>query len=181
MPVKAIVFDRDGTLIEHVPYLFEPGKVRLLPGVQDGVKRLINKGVMLFIHSNQSGVGRGYFRMSDAEACNQRMLELLGGGDIFTEVCMAPEAPKQPAVYRKPEPRFARELMVKHGFKPSEICYVGDRGSDVETAHRAGTRAIGITTGLENLGAELQELGLLGKYPVVSSFTEAVDLILNDS
>ena len=35
---KYIVFDRDGTLIKHIPYLFEPNKVELLPTVKESLK-----------------------------------------------------------------------------------------------------------------------------------------------
>ena len=37
---KYIVFDRDGTLIKHIPYLFEPNKVELLPTVKESLKLL---------------------------------------------------------------------------------------------------------------------------------------------
>lgn len=178
MPIKMVIFDRDGTLIKHVPYLCDPSEVRLLDGVKEGIARLIERGVKLCMHSNQSGVGRGYFGMEDAAACNVRMLELLGAPDAFSEICMAPEVPDQPAVYRKPKPRFAQELMAKYGLTAGEICYVGDRGADIETAHNAGTWAIGVTTGLEDLKEELADGGLSGKYPVVTNFTEAVNLIL---
>src|SRR5690606_30440880 len=140
--IKALVLDRDGTLIEHVPYMHKPEEVRVLHGVREALAAARAAGVKLFLHTDQSGVGRGLFTVADAEACTARMVEMLGlGPDLFTRVCTAPEHPKEPAVYRKPSPRFAREIMAEHRLQPQELCYIGDRGSDLETAHAAGTRA----------------------------------------
>lgn len=177
--IKALILDRDGTLIEHVPYLHRPEEVRVLPGVREALAAARDAGVKLFLHTNQSGVGRGMFTLADAEACTAWMVELIGlGADLFTRVCTAPEHPDAPMVYRKPSPRFARELMAEHGLAPEEICYVGDRGSDLETAHAAGTRAVGVATGLDDLAAELRAAGL-GHYPIFPSFRRAIEHVLS--
>ena len=177
--IKALVLDRDGTLIEHVPYMHKPEEVRVLPEVREALVAARAAGLKLFLHTNQSGVGRGLFTAADAEACTARMIELLGlGPDLFTRVCTAPEHPKEPAVYRKPSPRFAREIMAEFGYQPQEICYIGDRGSDIETGHAAGTRAVGVATGLDDLAAELREAGL-GQYPIFPSFRAAIDHVLS--
>lgn len=179
--IRLIIFDRDGTLIEHVPYLHEPKKVRLLPGVREGLAAARDAGVRLCLHTNQSGVGRGLFTLAEAEACTARMIELLGLGPApFARICTAPEHPDVPMAYRKPSPRFARELMADFALAPEELCYVGDRGSDVETAHAAGTRAVGVATGLDDLAAELREAGL-GGYPVFHSFRSAMEHVLSSS
>ena len=57
----AVLLDRDGTLIEDKHYLSEPSGVALLPGVGPALSRLVQAGHRLFLVSNQSGVGRGYF------------------------------------------------------------------------------------------------------------------------
>jgi D-glycero-D-manno-heptose 1,7-bisphosphate phosphatase len=177
--MRAAIFDRDGTLIEHVHYLRDPAAVRLLPGVADGLRSLMKAGVPLYIHTNQSGIGRGYFTMADAEACNQRLIELLDlGSTPFRRICIAPERPDQPSEYRKPSPRFAREVATELGCNPANLCYLGDRGSDLATASAAGTQGIGITTGLRDLRAELAELQLPGEFSVCSSFAEAIALFL---
>ena len=67
-PPRAVFFDRDGTLIEHVPYLHEPEGVVILPGVREAVAGLRAAGVKLFLFTNQSGIGRGMFPLSAAAA-----------------------------------------------------------------------------------------------------------------
>lgn len=177
--IRAVIFDRDGTLIKHVPYLQDPEQVSLLPGARLVLEKLRQAGLRLFLHTNQSGIGRGMFSQEAALACNQRLIELLDlDGDPFTKICIAPETPEDPPFYRKPSPKFAFEIMREHNFHPSTVCYVGDRGSDLATAATAGTRAIGVTTGLDDLLSELKEQGLLDRFPVVHSLEEALPVLL---
>lgn len=175
MNCRALVFDRDGTLIEHVPYLANPAEVRLLPGVRDALAAARHAPAKWFLHSNQSGVGRGWFDLGSVHACNARMIELLDLGPApFERICIAPEAPDQPSHYRKPSPEFVREIQRDFSLKPEEICYIGDRGSDLATAHAAGTRGIGVATGLDDLRAELRDLGLAAEFPVFDSLAAAL-------
>lgn len=175
MQPAALIFDRDGTLIEHVPYLSDPAQVRLLPGVREALQTAVAAGARLFLHSNQSGIGRGYFDLSAVEACNQRLIELLDMGPRpFERICIAPEEPDAPSPYRKPSPRFAREIMRDFALEPGQLCYLGDRGSDLATARAAGARGVGIASGLDDLRAELRALGLAGEFPVFDSIGAAI-------
>jgi len=175
MKPKALILDRDGTLIEHVPYLHEPAEVRLLPGVGEALRLARDTGAALFLHTNQSGVGRGMFGLPAAEACTERMVELLGlGPEPFRRVCIAPEAPGERSVYRKPSPEFAEEVMAEFGWSSEEICQVGDRGSDLATAAAAGIRGVGVATGLDDLRRELGELGLSERFPVFDDLLSAM-------
>ena len=75
-------FDRDGTLIQDKDYLSKPEEVELFPGVGAALRRLSEAGFVLFIVSNQSGVGRGYFSLEDVRRVNERLLELLGADGV---------------------------------------------------------------------------------------------------
>jgi len=104
-PPQAIFLDRDGTLIENRHYLAKPEGVAVLPGVREGLRVARERGAKLFLFTNQSGVGRGFFTLADVEAVNRRMLEAIGlGDDLFAGICIAPERPDEPQVYRKPSP-----------------------------------------------------------------------------
>lgn len=177
--VKALILDRDGTLIEHVPYLADPTGVVILPGVREGLRRAMAAGLKLFVHSNQSGVGRGLYTMDAVHACNRRMIELLGLGDApFEKICIAPERPDESSKYRKPSPAFAQEITAEYGWLPSELCYIGDRGSDLEAAERAGAQGVGVATGLDDLQAEIAAAKLRQRYLVFSRFDEAINSLL---
>jgi D-glycero-D-manno-heptose 1,7-bisphosphate phosphatase len=174
-PPDALILDRDGTLIEHVPYLCDPSDVRLLPSVIEALAIARAAGARLFLHSNQSGIGRGLFDLTAVDACNHRLLDLLGAGpNTFDRICIAMERPGEPSVYRKPSPAFAREIMRDFGYAPEQICYIGDRGSDLATAQAAGTRGVGVATGLDDLRTELYDLGLERLFPVFDSLSDAV-------
>jgi len=148
MSRAALFLDRDGTIIRHVHYLRDPAQVELLPGVQEALRRAREMRYMLFLHTNQSGVGRGMFPIEDAVACNVRMINLLGmGPDVFTDVCIAPEAPWEPVAYRKPSPRFAREMAAKHGLNLARCFMVGDYSADIETAFAAGMQPAALEGG----------------------------------
>lgn len=80
-PPQGIFLDRDGTLIENLHYLASPEGVALLPGVREALARARAAGAKLFLFTNQSGIGRGYFTLTDVEAVNRRMIEMLDLGD----------------------------------------------------------------------------------------------------
>jgi D-glycero-D-manno-heptose 1,7-bisphosphate phosphatase len=139
---KAVFLDRDGTIIVDGNYISRPEQVQLLPDAREGLRLLLDLGCQLFLFTNQSGIGRGYFTMESVHACNQHMLDLLGlGRPLFTDICIAPESPDQPAVYRKPSPRFITESILKHDLDRAGCWMVGDRASDVESGLNAGIRA----------------------------------------
>jgi D-glycero-D-manno-heptose 1,7-bisphosphate phosphatase len=177
MLIRAVILDRDGTLIKHVHYLRDAEKVQLLEGVKEGINNLMESEIKLFLHTNQSGVGRGYFPIEDVHLCNNRMMTLLGCDRGFEGICIATESPEGESVYRKPSPMFAQEIMRNNNFTSMEICYVGDRVSDLLTAKASNCWAVGVNTGLINLEEETREYGINGDYPIASNFLEVVEII----
>lgn len=142
---KALFLDRDGTLIRWVHYLSDPNQVELLAGVSEALRLAKAKGCLLFLHTNQSGVGRGYFGRDAVDAVNERMCELMGIDlSFFDEVCIATDAPTEAGEksYRKPSPRFEREMMDKYSLDPAFCYMVGDSQSDLDTGINAGMNSI---------------------------------------
>jgi len=144
-PPKAVFFDRDGTLIEHIHYLHDPEGVVLLPGVREAVAGLRAVGVKLFLFTNQSGIGRGMFPLGAAEAVNRRLEELLDpAGGVFTATCIAPERPDEPSLYRKPSPRFILEMLAAQELVPEQAWMLGDSVVDWEAGRAAGVHTAAI-------------------------------------
>lgn len=176
-----IFLDRDGTLIRHIPYLCDPDHVQLLPGVKRGLKQLKTAGHLLFLHTNQSGVGRGYFPLQKAIDCNNKMIEELAiEGPLFDAICIAPEQPDEPQIYRKPTPKFALEMCEQHNISPEHIIYIGDAPSDLLAGKNAGGTAIGVDTGDGPLRDKLKQQGLDNIFAVFDSFEEAVHYLLSN-
>src|SRR5438093_11015141 len=104
---RAVFLDRDGTLIEDKDYLHRPEEVVIFPGTGAALRRLREAGFMLFIITNQSGVGRGYFTLKDVQEVHQHLIrEFAKAGVGFTKIYFAAEAPEQPSRGRKPSPEF---------------------------------------------------------------------------
>lgn len=177
--MKYVVLDRDGTLVRHIPYLCDPAQVEVLPTVVAGLTKLIGSGHKLFLHTNQSGVGRGYFSLADAIACNDAMLKKIGlGPDLFEDICVCPEVPDQDVNYRKPSSKYGLEIIEKYTIGRQDICYVGDNVTDLLTAKNIGCTGVGVNTGVHDLRQVLQERGLEGSFPVFDCFLDAASYVV---
>ena len=165
--MRYIIFDRDGTLIEHKPYLHKPEDVKLTTGSREIVSSFLDKGYLLFLHTNQSGVERGYFKMEDVKKCNDRMIELLNiNSKIFEDICIASDYPPKKNTYRKPSVKFGNELIKKFKINSNQLVYIGDNTSDLETAHRLNCKGYGIGFNNKN--------NFIDKYKVTKKFNFAV-------
>lgn len=174
--MKALFLDRDGTLIVDKHYLADPAGVELLPGVVEGLRRARALGYKLFLFSNQSGIGRGYYTMEDALRVNARMEELIGlSRPLFAGECLAPETPEQPMVYRKPSPRFIEEMISAHQLDPAQSIMVGDRETDIEAGLNAKIRVAGLCNGKLNTAAWAKfNFPGLPLYPDFAAFAESL-------
>jgi D-glycero-D-manno-heptose 1,7-bisphosphate phosphatase len=137
----AVFLDRDGTLIEERHYLCRPEGVALFQGAATALRGLLDRGFKLFIVSNQSGVGRGYFTMADVEKVNARVLEEFAlEGVYFAKIYIAPEAPDVPSRGRKPSPQFLFDARDEFGIDLSQSWIIGDKLVDLQTGWNAGMR-----------------------------------------
>jgi D-glycero-D-manno-heptose 1,7-bisphosphate phosphatase len=145
---RALFLDRDGTLILDKHHLADPAGVELVPGTVEALRLARAAGFRFFLHSNQSGVGRGYHTLDDVHRVTDRMLELLAlPAPVFDAVCIAPERPDQPSLYRKPSPRFIQEMTARHALDPAQCWMIGDRADDALTGLNAGIAAVMVETG----------------------------------
>lgn len=174
-----IIFDRDGTIIKDTHYLSNPNEVQLLPTVKDSLHKLKDLGYNLYIHTNQSGVQRGYFEKKDIESCMQRMFELLGvSRSFFTSICISTDLDlSNPETYRKPSIKFAEEIYNSLDIKKDEIIYIGDRLVDLETALNFGCKGFGVNTGRENLKKLIPTNSKYSKFPILDNLDNLFDYL----
>src|SRR5688500_10043414 len=103
---RAVLFDRDGTLVVDVPYNGDPNRVVLMPGAADAVARMRAVGIPMAVISNQSAVARGLITIDDVAAVNRRVEDLAGHIGPWL-VC--PHGPDDGCRCRKPAPGLVLE------------------------------------------------------------------------
>jgi histidinol-phosphate phosphatase family protein len=143
VPVRAVLFDRDGTLVHDVPYNGDPEAVRPVDGAVEVVRRLRDRGVRTGVITNQSGVARGLLTEDDVRRVNDRVDDLFGGFDVWA-VC--PHAEADGCRCRKPAPGMVLDAAARLGVAAAEVAVVGDIGADVRAARAAGARGVLVPT-----------------------------------
>jgi histidinol-phosphate phosphatase family protein len=170
-PPAVVLLDRDGTLIDDVPYNGDPRRVRPLPGVAVALDRLRARGVRLALVSNQSGIARGLLTPEQVAAVTDRVAELLGP---FDDVRWCPHGPGDGCACRKPAPGLLLDAAAALGVDPLRCAMLGDIGADVEAARAAGMRGVLVprpATLAREIAAAPERAASLG---------EAVDLLLRE-
>ena len=167
---KAIFLDRDGTLIEDVHYLKDPNDIKLIDGVELALRNMKNAGYLIFLHTNQSGISRGYYNLEDVNACNKKMMEMYNMESNFWDgICIAAESPDtHEQLYRKPSNKYQLEMIEKFDLQPSECWMVGDKWIDVETGLNSSMNAALVQTGKE-ITLEIQKLAFANKVPICNN------------
>ncbi len=181
-PTPAVFLDKDGTLIDDLPYNVDPDKIRLTPGVAEALPLLTKAGYRLIVISNQPGVALGYFDQAALSQVEQRISTLLAGHGVrIDDYYWCPHHPRgtipaHTAVCscRKPMPGLILRAAQEHAIDLSRSWFIGDILHDVEAGRRAGCRTI-----LIDNGNETEWLTSAERHPhwVVAGMREAVNVI----
>ena len=139
----AVLFDRDGTLVQDVPYNGDPARVTPMPGAREVLDDLRAHGFRTGVVSNQSGIGRGLLTAEQVAAVNVRVEELLGRFGTW-QIC--PHHPDDDCACRKPAPGLVLSACEALGVRPERTLVVGDIGADVGAAEAAGAVPVLVPT-----------------------------------
>ena len=148
--MKRVIFlDKDGTLIEDLPYNVDPRRIRLAPGAREALATWSAQRWPIAIVTNQSGVARGYFTLEELGAVERHLqatVEELGGTwGGFWACPHLPDGINEYAIdcdCRKPEPRLIRDAAAKLGVRPEDGWFIGDTWMDMAAGRAAGCRTI---------------------------------------
>jgi D-glycero-D-manno-heptose 1,7-bisphosphate phosphatase len=149
---RAVVFDRDNTLIVNDGYLGDPGGVVLMPGAAAAVAAARRAGFATVVVSNQSGVARGLFDEAAVRAVDQRMAEQLRAADPDATLDLQLYCPfhpqavvpayRQDSPLRKPRPGMLLAAARQLGLDLSRSWLIGDAARDVDAGRAAGCRTV---------------------------------------
>lgn len=153
----AVFLDKDGTLIEDVPYNVNPDLIRLTEGAAEGLRSLHACGFKLIVISNQSGIARGYFPESELLSIQEKLKHLLAEiGVAIAGFYYCPHHPDGTVLEyaidckcRKPAPGLILRAAKEHNIDLGNSWFIGDILNDVEAGHRAGCQTILIDNGNE--------------------------------
>ena len=154
---RAVFLDKDGTLVENVPYNVDPTRIVLTRGAAEGLRLLHNAGFALFVVSNQSGVARGYFPEYALLDVQERLTQLMSAAGVpLAGFLYCPHHPDgvitRYAIHcdcRKPAPGLLRRAAADRAVNLGDSWLVGDILDDVEAGVRAGCRTVLVDRGGE--------------------------------
>lgn len=139
---RAVFLDRDGTLMLDRGYLGDPAGVELVPGAAFALRLLRDRGALLVLVSNQSGIARGLIARAQHERVHARFSEVLAGEGVALDAFYYCEhGPDDGCACRKPRPGMLRAAARDHGIDLASSWMVGDKPSDVEAGRAAGCKS----------------------------------------
>jgi histidinol-phosphate phosphatase family protein len=153
----AVFIDKDGTLVENVPYNVDPARLRFTPGALEGLALLALGGFELVMVSNQPGLAMGRFSSGAFERLRRALVQRVfdEAGVVLSGVYACPHAPdaagRPVCACRKPMPGLLHEAALDHGLDLGRSWMVGDILDDVEAGRRAGCRSVLLDVGNETV------------------------------
>jgi D-glycero-D-manno-heptose 1,7-bisphosphate phosphatase len=149
---RAVFVDKDGTLVENVPYNVDPGLLVFTPHALQGLRLLSEHGYRLVVVSNQPGVALGRFDESALSRLRTvLMVRLAEHGVRLAGFRWCPHAPGAGCSCRKPAPGLLQQAATELSLDLARSWMVGDILDDVEAGHRAGCRSVLLDVGNETV------------------------------
>ena len=170
---RAILLDRDGTLIDDPGYLARPEDMIWKPDAIAALKRLGQAGYLLIIATNQSGIGRGLYSVADMERVHRRLEDdLAKEGVKLAAIYFCPHGPDADCACRKPRTGMLLQAAREHDLDLSKSWMIGDKCSDIEAGRMAN-----MMTALVYSGASCRP----GAHLSAATLAQAADFILAKS
>ena len=150
-----IFIDRDGTINEEVDYLTSPDDLKLLDGAAEAIQEANGLGLRVVVITNQSAVARGLLTEEQLSVIHDALRsQLANRGARVDAIYYCPHLPNASvAQYRKEcDCRKPGTGMLQRGVREfsidlSKSFLIGDKMSDIQTAHNAGTKSVLVLTG----------------------------------
>jgi D-glycero-D-manno-heptose 1,7-bisphosphate phosphatase len=151
MSVRAVIFDRDGVLIEDSGYPHKSEHLRWMPGAVAAIAALNRADVLVLVATNQSGIARGFYDEATMHRFHELMQFDLARSDAEIDAFYFCPFHEDAAIAayrqadhpdRKPNPGMLLRALAEWRITPEEALLIGDRETDMEAARRAGVRGV---------------------------------------
>jgi D-glycero-D-manno-heptose 1,7-bisphosphate phosphatase len=178
---RGLFLDRDGTLCVLVPYIRDPARVELLPGVANALARARAAGWHPVVVTNQSGIARGLMTRAEVDAVHAALDRLLAAhGAAVDGYFICPHHPDHSGACgcRKPAPGLVQTAARVLGLDLRRSALVGDTIEDVQAGAAAGCRTFLVGTGYGTEQARTRAAELPAETRVVADLAAAVSVLL---
>lgn len=178
--MKLVILDRDGvinsdsddfikTIDEWVP----------IPGSLEAIAALSRAGYLVFVATNQSGLGRGLFSEIDLANIHQKMIGLVEelGGHI-DGVFYCPHIPADNCACRKPKTGMLDAIVAEFNVTLAGVPYIGDSLKDIQAARASGCSPILVKTGNGLHTISVANPSDLADVPIFESLGAAADYLI---
>jgi D-glycero-D-manno-heptose 1,7-bisphosphate phosphatase len=141
---KAIFLDRDGVINFERGYTHRLEDFVILPDLVENLHMYLEKGYLLIVVSNQSGVAKGLYTQAEVETIHSFLTNELTKNNIhLSEIYYCIHHPDvSKCICRKPDSLFVEKALARFNIDPSKSFFIGDKERDVKAAEKAGVKGI---------------------------------------
>lgn len=137
--IKALFLDRDGVINKDPGYVYRIEDFEFMPGIFEALAGFMMLGYEIFVVTNQSGIGRGYYSEDDFAKLSKYMIdEFKSYGIEIKKIYHCPHTPSDDCNCRKPKPGMILQALDEFNISLKDSLMIGDKPSDLESARRAG-------------------------------------------
>ena len=181
---KLIILDRDGVINEDSDnYIRSVSEWQPIEGSIRAIAALSKAGYQLAITTNQSGIARGYFPVTELNAMHQKMTDLVTSeGGKIDAIFFCPHGPDDQCSCRKPQPGMVLDALTQFQQKPENCWVVGDSLRDIQAGLQAGCKAALVRTGKgeRTLRVIAEKETAYSNIPVFTNLYDFVEQLLNE-
>lgn len=173
--LKQVIFlDRDGVINQEIGYLHKAGDFVFIDGVFESCLDFIKKGYEIIIITNQSGIGRGYYKKEDYQQLTQWMLNKFKQSGIkILAIYHCPHTPEDDCNCRKPKPGMLLQAQKKYQIDMPNSWMIGDKEDDITAANTANIKQTILVKSGHNIDVKNSKAQF-----ILKSIHQSTDIIL---
>jgi D-glycero-D-manno-heptose 1,7-bisphosphate phosphatase len=142
---KAVFLDRDGVInFEHGDYTYDRADFQINDGVIESLKIMVEKGYLLIVVTNQSGIAKQVYDHGEVHKLHDFMTSTLLKNNIpLAAIYYCPHHPDlSECLCRKPQSIMVEKAIARFNIDPTVSFLIGDRERDIIAGGAAGLTGI---------------------------------------